>query len=332
MLGLMQQRPLLVSSLVDYASTWHGTREIVSRDADGAFHRSTFAEVAARAKRVANALSALGTRPGDRIATLAWNSHRHLELYYGVTSSGRVLHTVNPRLFPDQIQYIMHHAEDAYVFFDPVFAPLVEALAPRLPLARGWVALCDAKAMPAVKGVSASLLRGPAGGGLGGIRVAAHRREHGLDALLHLRHHRQSEGRDVQPPLDGAARLRRLLGRRARAVGPQLDPRRRAPLSRQRLEPPVLRGDVRGEAGASRSKARSREHFPAARSGGVHQGGRHPDDLAQFPRLAGGQSGKTRSVAAETEAGLLRRHGAAARHDREVPRSYSASSCCTPGA
>ena len=154
MLGLMQQRPLLVSSLVDYASTWHGGREIVSRDADGAFHRSTFAEVAARAKRVANALSALGAGPGDRVATLAWNGHRHLELYYGVTSSGRVLHTVNPRLFPDQIQYIMHHAEDAYVFFDPVFAPLIEELAPRLPLARGWIALCDAKAVPAVKGVS----------------------------------------------------------------------------------------------------------------------------------------------------------------------------------
>jgi acyl-CoA synthetase (AMP-forming)/AMP-acid ligase II len=150
-LGLMQQRPLLVSSLVDYASTWHGDREIVSRDADGAFHRSNFAEVAARAKRVANALGALGVGRGDRVATLAWNGHRHLELYYGVTSSGRVLHTVNPRLFPDQIQYIMHHAEDAYVFFDPVFAPLVEELAPRLPLARGWVALCDRKAMPAVK-------------------------------------------------------------------------------------------------------------------------------------------------------------------------------------
>ncbi len=154
MLGLMQQRPLLVSSLVDYASTWHGNREIVSRGAGGAFHRSTFAEVAARAKRVANALSALGAGPGDRIATLAWNGHRHLELYYGVTSSGRVLHTVNPRLFRDQIQYIMHHAEDAYVFFDPVFAPLVEELAPRLPLVRGWVALCDAEAMPAGKGVS----------------------------------------------------------------------------------------------------------------------------------------------------------------------------------
>jgi 3-(methylthio)propionyl---CoA ligase len=150
-LGLMQQRPLLVSSLVDYASTWHGGREIVSRDADGAFYHSNFAKVAVRAKRVANALGALGVGHGDRVATLAWNGHRHLELYYGVTSSGRVLHTVNPRLFPDQIQYIMHHAEDAYVFFDPIFAPLVEELAPRLPLARGWVALCGRTAMPAVK-------------------------------------------------------------------------------------------------------------------------------------------------------------------------------------
>jgi acyl-CoA synthetase (AMP-forming)/AMP-acid ligase II len=150
MLGLMQNRPLLISSLVDYASTWHGTREIVSRDPEGAIHRSNYAEVALRAKRVASALDALGVAPGDRIATLAWNGHRHLELYYGVTGSGRVLHTVNPRLFPEQIQYIMHHADDAVVFFDPVFAPLIEKLAPHLPLVRAWVALCDRAAMPAV--------------------------------------------------------------------------------------------------------------------------------------------------------------------------------------
>jgi acyl-CoA synthetase (AMP-forming)/AMP-acid ligase II len=143
MLGLMQSPPLLISGLVDYASTWHGRREIVSRDSEGAIHRSTYAEVARRAKRVANALDALGAGPGDRVATLAWNGWRHLEIYYGVTSSGRILHTVNPRLFPDQIQYIMHHAEDAYVFFDPVFTQLIEALASRLPLVRGWVALCD---------------------------------------------------------------------------------------------------------------------------------------------------------------------------------------------
>jgi 3-(methylthio)propionyl---CoA ligase len=153
MLGLMQQRPLLISGLVDYAAAWHGGREVVSRDPQGAFHRSTFAEIAVRAKQVANALDALGANPGDRIATLAWNGHRHLELYYGVTSSGRVLHTVNPRLFPDQLQYIMHHAEDAFVFFDPVFAPLVEQLAPKLPLVRRYVALCERSALPSVEGV-----------------------------------------------------------------------------------------------------------------------------------------------------------------------------------
>ncbi len=154
MLGLMQQRPLLISGLVDYAAAWHGGREVVSRDPQGASHRSTFAEIAARAKQVANALDALRANRGDRIATLAWNGHRHLELYYGVTSSGRVLHTVNPRLFPEQLQYIMHHAEDAFVFFDPVFAPLVEQLAPKLPLVRGYVALCERSGLPSVEGVS----------------------------------------------------------------------------------------------------------------------------------------------------------------------------------
>ncbi len=151
MLGLMQQRPLLISTLVDYAAQWHGEREIVSRDPEGAIHRTNYAEVAARAKRLANALDALGIAQGDRVATLAWNGFRHLELYYGVTSSGRVLHTVNPRLFPDQLAYIMHHAEDGYVFFDPVFAPLVEALAPRLPQVRGWVSLSDRAGLPDVK-------------------------------------------------------------------------------------------------------------------------------------------------------------------------------------
>src|SRR5277367_3791316 len=148
MLGLMQQRPLLISSLIDYAATWHGDRQIVSRDPEGRFHRSDYSQVAARAKRVAGALDALGVGHGDRVATLAWNSYRHLEAYYGITGSGRVLHTVNPRLFPEQLQYIMHHAEDGFVFFDPIFAPLVEQLAGKLPLVRGWVALCDAGQMP----------------------------------------------------------------------------------------------------------------------------------------------------------------------------------------
>lgn len=151
MLGLMQNRPLLISSLIDYVETCHGGREIVSRDPDGVFHRTTYAGVAQRAKRLSAGLERLGVGFGQPVATLAWNSYRHLELYYGVTGGGRVLHTVNPRLFPDQIRYIINHAEDSYVFFDPVFVPLVEQLAPHLPLVRGWIALCDRAGMPAVK-------------------------------------------------------------------------------------------------------------------------------------------------------------------------------------
>jgi acyl-CoA synthetase (AMP-forming)/AMP-acid ligase II len=154
MLGLMQNRPLLISNLVDYAAVWHGEREIVSRDPDGAFHRSTYGEVATRAKRLANALEKLGAKQGERVATLAWNGFRHLELYYGVTGSGKVLHTVNPRLFPEQIQYIMNHAEDALVFFDPVFARLIDALAPKAQRVRGWVALCERGALPQMKSVT----------------------------------------------------------------------------------------------------------------------------------------------------------------------------------
>jgi acyl-CoA synthetase (AMP-forming)/AMP-acid ligase II len=151
MLGLMQNRPLLISNLVDYVAEFHADREIVSRDPEGAIHRSNWGEIAARAKRLANALGSLGVRQGDRVATLAWNSFRHLEIYYGVTASGAVLHTVNPRLFPEQLQYIMSHAEDLYVFFDPLFAPLAEQLAPHLPSVRGWIALCDRAATPTAK-------------------------------------------------------------------------------------------------------------------------------------------------------------------------------------
>ncbi|MDE2365206.1 MAG: AMP-binding protein, partial [Hyphomicrobiales bacterium] len=150
MLGLMQNRPLLISNIVDYVETWHPKTEIVSRDPQGVIHRSNYGEVVGRAKRLASALEKLGTKHGDRVATLAWNSWRHLELYYGVACSGRVLHTVNPRLFQEQLTYIMHHAEDSYVFFDLDFAGLVEQLAPHLPLVKGWIALCDEKETPKI--------------------------------------------------------------------------------------------------------------------------------------------------------------------------------------
>ncbi len=149
MLGLMQNRPLLISGLIDYAERFHGQVEIVSRSIEGPLHRTTWAGVARRSRRLAGALRRLGVGPGDRVATLAWNTWRHLELYYAATGMGAVLHTVNPRLFADQIQYILGHAEDKLVFFDTGFAPLLAQLLPRLPQVRGTVALCARDAMPA---------------------------------------------------------------------------------------------------------------------------------------------------------------------------------------
>ncbi|HYQ98931.1 MAG TPA: 3-(methylthio)propionyl-CoA ligase [Casimicrobiaceae bacterium] len=150
MLGQMQHRPLLISSLIEHANTCHPDAEIVSRTVEGPLHRCTYRDIRRRSKQVANALGALGVRPGDRIATLAWNGYRHMELYFGVSGMGAVLHTINPRLFPEQIEYIVNHAEDGYLFFDLTFAPLVAKLAPLLRGVKGFVAMTDRAHMPAL--------------------------------------------------------------------------------------------------------------------------------------------------------------------------------------
>jgi 3-(methylthio)propionyl---CoA ligase len=148
MFGLIQDRPLLVSSLISHADRHHGATEIVTRTLEGSIHRYTIREAHSRARRLARALRRLGVGESDRVATLAWNTHRHLEFYYAVSGSGAVCHIINPRLFHDQIAYIIADAEDAYVFFDPCFAALVEALRPRSPGVKGWIALTDAAHMP----------------------------------------------------------------------------------------------------------------------------------------------------------------------------------------
>src|SRR5207249_1479402 len=148
MQGLMMDRPLLVSGLLQHADRHHADAEIVSKTVDGSVHRYTYRDAHARARRLAGALQRLGVRPGERIATLAWNSYRHFEIYYAVAGSGTVIHTINPRLFPDQITYIANHAEDQYVFFDLSFAPLLEKLAPLLKTVKGYVAMCASEAMP----------------------------------------------------------------------------------------------------------------------------------------------------------------------------------------
>ena len=150
MQGLMQSSPLLISSLIEHANTYHPRVEIVSRTAEGPVHRCTYADIHRRSRQVANALAALGVRAGDRIGTLAWNGYRHLELYFGVSGMGAVLHTINPRLFAEQITYIANHAEDQYLFFDVTFAPLVAELAPRMTTVKGFVAMTDRAHMPAL--------------------------------------------------------------------------------------------------------------------------------------------------------------------------------------
>jgi fatty-acyl-CoA synthase len=137
--GLIMDGPLMISSAIQHAAAHHGETEIVARDVDGSIHRYTYAEAHRRTRRLANALTRLGVQPGDRIGTLAWNTHRHFELFYGVSGSGAVLHPVNPRLFGDQIAYIVNHAEDAWLFIDAATLPLAEQLAPRLTSVRGFV-------------------------------------------------------------------------------------------------------------------------------------------------------------------------------------------------
>ena len=146
--GLIMDMPLMISSAIQYAATFHGTTEIVARGLDGSIHRYTYVDAERRARRLANALRRLGVRPGDRVGTLGWNTHRHFELFYGVSGSGAVLHPVNPRLFADQIVYIINHAEDAWVFVDAGTLSLAEQLAPRLKGVNGYVLMGDRAAMP----------------------------------------------------------------------------------------------------------------------------------------------------------------------------------------
>ncbi|GAB2918952.1 3-(methylthio)propionyl-CoA ligase [Paraburkholderia jirisanensis] len=146
--GRMMDVPLLVSSLIAHAARYFGAAEIVSRRIEGDLHRYTYRDCETRAKRLAQGLMALGIAPGERVATLAWNGYRHLETYYGTTGFGAVCHTINPRLFPEQIAFIINHADDRYVLFDITFAPLVDQLAPQCPNVRGWIVLTDDAHLP----------------------------------------------------------------------------------------------------------------------------------------------------------------------------------------
>ena len=126
MLGLMQEWPLLIHKIIDFAAIQHPGQEVVSRTIEGPMHRTNYREIRARSLKVAQRLARDGVKPGDRVATLAWNGSRHLEAWYGVTGIGAIYHTVNPRLFPEQIAWIMNDAEDRVALVDLTFVPLLE--------------------------------------------------------------------------------------------------------------------------------------------------------------------------------------------------------------
>jgi fatty-acyl-CoA synthase len=148
MKGLMMDAQLLISSIAQHAERFHGDREIVSVTVDNPRHRYTIREAIARAKQLANALAKLGVSQGDRVASLAWNDYRHLEVYYAVSGSGYVCHTINPRLFPEQIIYIINHAEDRFICVDAMFVPLLEAVADKIPNVEGFIVMTDEAHMP----------------------------------------------------------------------------------------------------------------------------------------------------------------------------------------
>jgi len=151
--GLMMDRPLLISGILEHAAAQFGDTPIVSRETHGPVFAYTYADCAARARRLANALRHLGLNAGASVGSLAWNNHRHLEAYYAVSGSGLVIHTCNPRLHPDQLIYVINHAEDCVLLFDSTFAGLVEAIAPHCRNVALWVCLCDRANMPAIDGI-----------------------------------------------------------------------------------------------------------------------------------------------------------------------------------
>jgi fatty-acyl-CoA synthase len=158
MLGAMSEQPLLISAILTHSATYHGDTEIVSRTVEGTVHRYTYAEAERRSKRLARALLGLGIEPGDRVGTLAWNTFRHFELYYGTSGIGAVCHTINPRLFDDQILYIIDHAADRLLFLDTTFVPLVERLALQFPKDCRIVLLSEAETSLPVLGVYDDLI------------------------------------------------------------------------------------------------------------------------------------------------------------------------------
>ena len=148
MRGLMMDRPLLVSSLIEYAADSFPDQPIISKRVEGDIHRYDYRAARDRSAQLAQGLLDLGVKLGDRIATIAWNGYRHFELYYAISGIGAICHTINPRLFEDQLEYIVNHAGDRFLFIDTTFLPLVERMIDKFPGLEAVILLCDADKMP----------------------------------------------------------------------------------------------------------------------------------------------------------------------------------------
>jgi len=148
MRGLMQDWPLLCHRIIEHAARFHGTQEVVTRSVEGPIHRTNYAQIHARALKVSQSLTRDGIKLGDRVATIAWNTWRHLECWYGIMGIGAICHTVNPRLFPEQIAWILNHAGDRVVMVDTTFLPVLEKIADKLPTVERYIVLTDKAHMP----------------------------------------------------------------------------------------------------------------------------------------------------------------------------------------
>lgn len=151
--GHMQSQSFNLIKVIQHAATWHGEQEVVTHSVEGPIHRTNYSQVYERVKKLANALTKLGVESGDRIGTMAWNTWRHLECWYGISGMGAICHTLNPRLFPDQIDYIVNHAEDKYIFIDSTFIPVIANVLDKLPSLKGMIVLTDSDNMPDTSGV-----------------------------------------------------------------------------------------------------------------------------------------------------------------------------------
>ena len=205
MRGLMQDWPLLCHRIIEHAARYHGTQEIVTRSVEGPIVRTNYAEIHKRALKVSQMLQRDGIKLGDRVATIAWNTWRHLECWYGIMGIGAICHTVNPRLFPEQIAWIINHAEDSVVMTDITFVPILEKLADKLPSVERFIVLTDKAHMPQTTLKNAVAYEDWIGAGRRQVRVEGLRREYRRRHVLHLGHHGRSQGRAVFAPLQRAS-------------------------------------------------------------------------------------------------------------------------------